>query len=131
MIENLLQYPESTLFGKTVPKKYFYDQLEVSSKMKQRFVNDIEEIIWLYKLAPTTLNVRKGDNVSEIEIMLCPLKDVECPVDVFKFISQKIPHHLVFIDRTVLYHHGAHARNWRLRLKARPWTAYMTGLWAS
>ena len=97
MIENLLQYPETTLFGKTVPKKYFYDQLEVSSKMKQRFVNDIEEIIWLYKLAPTTLNVRKGDKVSEIEIMLCPLKDVECPVDVFKFISQKIPHHLVFI----------------------------------
>lgn len=97
MIENLLQYPESTLFGKTVPKKYFYDQLEVSSKMKQRFVNDIEEIIWLYKLAPTTLNVRKGDNVSEIEILLCPLKDVECPVDVFKFISQKLPHHLVFI----------------------------------
>jgi len=94
---NLLRYPETTLFGKTVPKKYFYDQLEVSAKMKQRFVNDIEEIVWLYKLAPTTLNVQKGEQVGEIEIMLCPLKDVDCPVDVFKFISQKIPHHIVFI----------------------------------
>lgn len=65
--------------------------------MKQRFVNDIEEIVWLYKLAPTTLNVQKGEQVGEIEIMLCPLKDVDCPVDVFKFISQKIPHHIVFI----------------------------------
>ena len=95
--KNLLRYPETTLFGKTVPKKYFYDQLEVSAKMKQRFVNDIEEIVWLYKLAPTTLNVQKGEQVGEIEIMLCPLKDVDCPVDVFKFISQKIPHHIVFI----------------------------------
>lgn len=97
MRENLLQYPETTLFGKTVAKKLFYDQLDVSAKMKQRFVNDIEEIVWLYKLAPTTLNVQKGEKISEIEIMLCPLKDVECPVDVFKFISQKIPHHIVFI----------------------------------
>ena len=97
MRENLLQYPETTLFGKTVAKKLFYDQLDVSAKMKQRFVNDIEEIVWLYKLAPTTLNVQKGAKISEIEIMLCPLKDVECPVDVFKFISQKIPHHIVFI----------------------------------
>ena len=94
---NLLRYPETTLFGKTVPKKYFYDQLEVSAKMKQRFVNDIEEIVWLYKLAPTTLNVQKGEQVGEIEIMLCPLKNVDCPVDVFKFISQKMPHHIVFI----------------------------------
>ncbi|MBR4336687.1 MAG: DUF4391 domain-containing protein [Bacteroidaceae bacterium] len=97
MRTNLLQYPETTLFGKTVAKKLFYDQLDVSAKMKQRFVNDIEEIVWLYKLAPTTLNVQKGEKVSEIEIMLCPLKDVDCPVDVFKFISQKIPHHIVFI----------------------------------
>ena len=97
MKENLLQYPETTLFGKTVPKKMFYDQLDVNAKMKQRFVNDVEEIIWLYKLAPTTLNVQAGEKVGEIEIMLCPLKDVECPVDVFKFISQKIPHHIVFI----------------------------------
>ena len=97
MRENLLQYPETTLFGKTVAKKLFYDQIDVSAKMKQRFVNDLEEIVWLYKLAPTTLNVQKGEKISEIEIMLCPLKDVECPVDVFKFISQKIPHHIVFI----------------------------------
>lgn len=97
MIDNLLQYPDTTLFGKTVPKKMFYDQLDVNAKMKQRFVNDVEEIIWLYKLSPNTLNVRAGEKVGEIEIMLCPLKDVECPVDVFKFISQKIPHHIVFI----------------------------------
>ena len=97
MIDNLLQYPDTTLFGKTVPKKMFYDQLDVNAKMKQRFVNDVEEIIWLYKLSPNTLNVRAGEQVGEIEIMLCPLKDVECPVDVFKFISQKIPHHNVFI----------------------------------
>ena len=51
MIDNLLQYPDTTLFGKTVPKKMFYDQLDVNAKMKQRFVNDVEEIIWLYKLS--------------------------------------------------------------------------------
>lgn len=97
MRENLLQYPESTLFGKTVAKKLFYAQLDVSAKMKQRFVNDIEEIVWLYVLAPRTLNVSAGDKVKEIQILLCTLKDVECPVDVFKFISQKLNQYIVFI----------------------------------
>jgi len=96
-VVNLLQYPDTTLFGKTVAKKLFYAQLDVSAKMKQRFVNDIEEIVWLYVLAPRTLNVSAGEKVKEIQILLCTLKDVECPVDVFKFISQKIPHHIVFI----------------------------------
>ena len=88
--KNLLRYPETTLFGKTVPKKYFYDQLEVSARMKQRFVNDIEEIVWLYKLAPTTLNVQKGEQIGEKEI-------VYLLTSFFKFINQKIPHHIVFI----------------------------------
>lgn len=97
MRENLLQYPETTLFGKTVPKKMFYDQLDINAKMKQRFVNDVEEIVWLYVLAPRTLNVTAGEKVKEIQILLCTLKDVECPVDVFKFISQKLNQNIVFI----------------------------------
>lgn len=97
MIDNLLQYPDTTIFGKTVPKKMFYDQLDVNANMKQRFVNDIEEIIWLYKLEKNTLHVLPGEKVKEIEFLLCKLKDVECPVDVFKFISQKLNYHIVFI----------------------------------
>lgn len=52
-----LHYPPTTLVGKPVPKNAFYRHLEVNAKMKQHFVDDVVAIKWLYKLAPSTLNV--------------------------------------------------------------------------
>lgn len=52
-----LHYPPTTFVGKPVPKNAFYRHLEVNAKMKQHFVDDVVAIKWLYKLAPSTLNV--------------------------------------------------------------------------
>ena len=55
-----LHYPPTTFVGKSVPKNAFYRHLEVNAKMKQHFVDDVVAIKWLYKLAPSTLNVADG-----------------------------------------------------------------------
>ncbi len=92
-----LKFPQSTKVGKLVPKNAFYKHLEVNAKMKQHFVDDVVRIDWLYKFAPSTLNVTDGTAVHEIVIFLAQLKSQECPDDVFVFIDQNMPRHVVFI----------------------------------
>ena len=96
-MNNILRFPETTLFGKLVPKTAFYRHLDVNSKMKQRFVDDVASIMWLYKLSPSTLNVQDGTNVHEIVVFHVVLKVKDCPNDVFLFIDKNMPRHVVFL----------------------------------
>lgn len=92
-----LKFPQATLVGKPVPKNAFYKHLEVNAKMKQHFVDDVASIHWLYKLAPSTINVEDGKRVHEIVVFSAVLKSKDCPDDVFLFIDQNMPRHVVFI----------------------------------
>ena len=92
-----LKFPPTTIVGKPVPKNAFYNHLEVNAKMKQHFVEDVASINWLYKLAPSTINVEDGKQVHEIVVFSAVLKDKDCPNDVFLFIDRNIPRHVVFI----------------------------------
>ena len=65
--------------------------------MKERFVNDVVNITWLYKLSADTLNVADIDNMKEIEVFVVNLKQPDSPMDVFTFIDTNMPHHIVFI----------------------------------
>lgn len=92
-----LRFPVSTKVGKPVPKNAFYKHLEVNAKIKQHFVDDVFGINWLYKFAPSTLNVADGTKVHEIVIFSAGLKSKDCPDDVFLFIDQNMPRHVIFI----------------------------------
>ena len=92
-----LKFPRTTFVGKPVPKNAFYKHLEVNVKMKQHFVDDVVSILWLYKLAPSTINVEDGKRVHEIVVFSATLKSKDCPDDVFLFIDQNMPRHVVFI----------------------------------
>lgn len=92
-----LKFPPTTIVGKPVPKNAFYNHLEVNAKIKQHFVEDVASINWLYKLAPSTINVEDGKQVHEIVVFSAVLKDKDCPDDVFLFIDRNMPRHVVFI----------------------------------
>lgn len=92
-----LKFPKTTIVGKPVPKNAFYKHLEVNAKIKQHFVDDVVGIHWLYKLAPSTINVEDGKQVHEIVVFSAVLKSKDCPDDVFLFIDQNMPRHVVFI----------------------------------
>lgn len=96
-MDNILGYPESCVVNRVVPKTMFYRFMEVNPKMKKRFVDDVVSITWLYKLAPTNLNVTDSDDMKEIEVFVAILKEPDCPTDLFNFIDRNMPHHIVFI----------------------------------
>ncbi len=96
-MDNLLHYPQTTIVNRVVPKTMFYKFMEVNPRMKTRFVDDVANITWLYKLAASTLNVTDVDNMREIEVFVVKLKQPDCPTDLFSFIDTNMPHHIVFV----------------------------------
>ena len=97
MRENLLKYPESCMLWKNVPKTSFYRHLEVSTSMKKRFQDDVESISWLYKIAPTTLQVQATESMREIEVFLVELKNDTCGTELFQYIDRFMPQYIVFL----------------------------------
>lgn len=96
-MENILGFPVSTIYNKPVQKVAFYKHMEMNSKMKQHFVDDVAEMNWLYKLAPSTLNVSDGKRVHEIVVFVVRLKAKGCPLDVFTFIDKMMPRYILFV----------------------------------
>ena len=103
----MITFPESTIVGKTVPKAAFYKNLEVNTRMKQLFVDDVASVTWVAKIAPSTLNVTDGKTVHEITVFRMVLKSDEVPSDVLMLIDRQIPRHTVFVlqyeDKCCLY----------------------------
>ena len=96
-MDNILHYPQTTIVNRVVPKTMFYKFMEVNPRMKSRFVNDVVNITWLYKLSAGTLNVTNSEEMKEIEVFVVALKQPDCPTDLFTFIDINMPHHIVFV----------------------------------
>lgn len=96
-MDNLLSFPIQCKVDKTVPKNAFYRFMEVNPSIKQYFVNDVERINWLYKLAPSTLPVEDGLTVHEITVFVVSLKSQKYPKELFLFIDENMPRHIVFL----------------------------------
>lgn len=96
-MDNILKYPDSCVVNRVVPKTMFYRFMEVNPRMKTRFVNDVVNITWLYKLSADSLNVTDSDDMKEVEVFVAALKQPDCPQDLFTFIDANMPHHIVFI----------------------------------
>ncbi|RLJ15795.1 DUF4391 domain-containing protein [bacterium endosymbiont of Escarpia laminata] len=92
----LFRYPKQAAFGRVVPKNKIYQHAKPSSAVKQRFVAQIDKIIWLYKLAPETINLPPCHVVPEIEIFEIQLKTQELTEDLLRCIDQAIPLPILF-----------------------------------
>ena len=96
-MDNMLNFPASTHVNRLVPKTAFYKHLEMNTRLKMRLVEDVERIQWLYKLAPSTMNVDAGKVVHEIVVLRVTLKVEDMPDDAFLAIDRQMPRHVVFV----------------------------------
>ncbi|QYZ65365.1 MAG: methyl-accepting chemotaxis protein [Gammaproteobacteria bacterium (ex Lamellibrachia satsuma)] len=92
----LLHYPKQAAFGRVVPKNKIYQHAKPSRALKQRFVEQIDKIIWRYKLAPETINLPRNRSVPEIEIFEIQLKTPELKEELLRAIDLAIPFPILF-----------------------------------
>jgi hypothetical protein len=90
-------FPESTYIGKRIPKEGFYSKADLNATQKRAFVEDIESIVWRNLLSENTINVSKGEKVTQIDIIQINLKRREYNKTILDVIEKAIPRHLVFI----------------------------------
>lgn len=95
-MDNILNFPSTTIVNKPVPKNAFYGRSNDSS-LREFLTREFEGIIWLYKLAPATLNVEDGDNVHEINIFYCKMKENGYSIKPFCAMDELLPRHTIFI----------------------------------
>ena len=87
------------MFNKKIPKQKFYEKLDISNRIQQMFVTEIETVYWTHKLSPETLNVNPGENVAEIQVFEITLKERRVSDNLIATIDREIPYHLVFVLR--------------------------------
>ncbi|OHY79687.1 DUF4391 domain-containing protein [Marinobacter sp. AC-23] len=92
----LFAWPKAAAFGRVIPKSKIYEHASASSALKERFVQQVEQIIWAYKLAPETVNLPATATVTEIQIVRVTLKGSSLDQDLLKAIDRAIPFPLIF-----------------------------------
>lgn len=96
----LFAYPKQAQFGRVLPKSKLYEHASPSPALKALFVEQVEQIVWQYKLAPETINLPAKPAVPEIQIFDITLKTPELDHDVLRCIDKAIPFPIIF----QLYH---------------------------
>jgi len=86
----LYNYPEQAAFKRMLPKSKIYNYTKPSRVIRDKFVKQIDKIVWLYKLAPETINLQAKQAVPEIQIFSIILKTEELSDDVLRTIDKAI-----------------------------------------
>ena len=93
----MLGLPKATEFNKRIPKQKFYENINITSALRRIFIDQIKVIYWRNKIAPSTMNLEAGSNVSEIEVFEVKLNSIPLDVSVLKQMDKGIPYHIVFL----------------------------------
>ncbi|OBY91005.1 methyl-accepting chemotaxis protein [Pseudomonas sp. AU11447] len=92
----LFAFPGQARVGRPVPKTKIYEHGKIGSALRDKFVAQVEQITWAYKLAPETLNLPARSEVPEIQIFDIELKGTELDDDVLRAIDRAIPLPIIF-----------------------------------
>lgn len=104
-MENILHFPQTTIVDKDIPKNAFFGRAEVGQKsaLRDTLTHEFDNIRWLYKLHPQTLNVEDGEKVHEIDVFVCTMKDNTYSINPFCAMDGLLPRHTLFV-----IHYGEH-----------------------
>ena len=92
----LIAYPKQAAFGRVLPKNKIYEHSGANTRLKDLFVEQVEQIVWLYKLAPETINLPARPGVPEIQVFSIQLKSAELHEDVLRCIDSAVQFPILF-----------------------------------
>jgi hypothetical protein len=92
----LIAYPKQAAFGRVLPKNKIYEHSGANTRLKELFVEQVEQIVWQYKLAPETINLPARPGVPEIQIFSIQLKSTELHEDVLRCIDGAVKFPILF-----------------------------------
>ena len=91
-----INYPKQAVFGRTLPKNKIYEHSGANTRLKDLFVEQVEQIVWQYKLAPETINLPARPGVPELQIFSIQLKTSGLNLDVLRCIDGAVQFPVIF-----------------------------------
>jgi len=96
----LLDYPARAALGRVVPKTRIYAAGQPGRRVRDKIAQQVARIVWQYKLAPETLNLKASRAVPEVQVFTLALKPggmtEELPDDILRCIDRAIGFPLIF-----------------------------------
>jgi hypothetical protein len=92
----LFAYPGKAAFERVVPKAKLYEHGTAGARIKGLFAEQVEQIVWQYKLAPETTNLSASPGAPEIQVFSVRLRASELHHDILRCIDKAIPFPLLF-----------------------------------
>lgn len=93
----MLDFPKITEVNRKMPKEAFYRNMTLKSEIKDSFISDIKRIIILNKLSSVKMNIRKGNEVSEILVLQIELKSENLNYKILEAIAKQNAHKILFV----------------------------------
>lgn len=91
-----ISYPKQAEFGRTLPKKKIYEKSGANTRLRNLFAQQVEQIVWRYKLAPETINLSATPAVPEIQVFEILLKTTELHNDLLRCIDGVVQFPIIF-----------------------------------
>ena len=92
----MFAYPQQAEFNRVLPKNMIYKNAKPSNAVKKRFVSEVKEIVWKYKLSKDTVNLAPKGGLTEIQIFEITLKIPELNNDILRVIDKVIPYPIFY-----------------------------------
>lgn len=93
----MLGLPSTTEVDRVLPKRAFYEHLQLDPATRRSFVDDIESITVRNSIKPSTTGIPAGDTVQEVLVLEVALKGATVPKAALAAIARSNPHRLVFV----------------------------------
>jgi hypothetical protein len=92
----MFSYPPKAFFNKVMPKNKIYGFAKPSRSIQNKFVSQIEQLVWAYKLAPETINLSARGFVQEIQVFDVLLRGNTISEDVLLTMDKSVVHPVFF-----------------------------------
>ncbi|QXL85857.1 DUF4391 domain-containing protein [Comamonas sp. NLF-1-9] len=91
-----IAYPWQAAFGRALPKKKIREHSGANSRLKEWFVEQVEQIVWQYMLAPKTIKLPARPGVPEVQVFGLRLRPTGLHENVLRHIDGAVQFPVLF-----------------------------------
>lgn len=93
----MINMPDRALYNHRLYKNKLYQHIEPDTKLERKFTDEIERVIWKYKLSKETTNLEPTKEVEEIQVFEIVLKEKHISSEILENIDRIIPYPILYI----------------------------------
>ena len=106
----LFRWPAAAKVGRELTKERLYKEGAANASVRRRFIDEVQDVRWAYKLGEESVHLRGSDDVPEVQVFEVDLKGDDLSDTVLASIDKAVPSPIIFeLHRTKAGRHEVQA----------------------